>query len=161
LAQQRIGASLSEAIISNIPPSLHGYSLLLNYHPPSLVWNQFSLYFDGGFSRFWVNSTPNNKSLNIYSAAPVIRYTWESLRPLTPYLELSIGPAYLSRTRLENRNLGIHFAFQDRLGMGILLSSSQRCAIGMHALHYSNARLSSHNSGITISLMLDVSYQFM
>ncbi|HSW71104.1 MAG TPA: acyloxyacyl hydrolase, partial [Gammaproteobacteria bacterium] len=80
---------------------------------------------------------------------------------LTPYIELSIGAAYLSNTRFAGRNLGIHFSFQDRAGVGITFGSKQQFSLGAHVVHYSNGSLSAHNSGITIPLMVDLSYKLV
>ncbi len=92
--------------------------------------------------------------------APVVRYTFRRRGPVLPFLELSIGLSYLNRTRLEDRNLGIHFAFQDRMGIGALFGKSEKLSLGIHALHYSNAHLANQNSGLTVPLMLDVGYRF-
>lgn len=160
IAAPYYGATLSYAAITKEPPSLHGYQLMLNYDPQRFKWRQFNVYFDGGFSHFWITSTPYYTNLNIYSVAPVIRYTFKRRGPLLPYLELSIGLSYLNHTRLDNRNLGIHFAFQDRMGIGAFLGASDQVSIGLHAVHYSNAHLSEHNSGITVPLVLDIGYRF-
>lgn len=154
-----LGASFSYALSSREPENLHGYQLMLEYDPDLLKWQCFDIYFDGGFSHFWVNHWPHYQSINIYSIAPVARYRFKKYQWFTPYLELSIGLAYLNRTRIEKRNLGIHFAFQDRIGAGVLLLHDQ-LSLGIEALHYSNAHLSEHNSGITIPLVLDISYHF-
>ena len=154
------GANLSYVALAHEPEHLHGYQLMLNYDPQRFKWRQFNIYFDGGFSHFWVNNTPYYTTVNIYSVAPVIRYTFKRRGPVLPYLELSIGAAYLNHTRIENRNLGIHFSFQDRMGIGALLGASENVSIGVHAVHYSNAHLSSKNSGITVPLVLDVGYRF-
>ena len=154
------GINFSLPIITNEPPSLHGYQLMVNYDPNSIKWRQFNVYFDGGFSHLWVNNTPHHRTLNIYSLAPIIRYTFKQRGLILPYLELSIGLSYLNQTRLDNRNLGIHFAFQDRMGLGAFLGQQEQLSIGVHAVHYSNAHLSSHNSGISMPLVLDVGYRF-
>ena len=154
------GANLSYALITTEPPSLHGYQLMLNYDPQRFKWRQFNVYFDGGFSHFCVTNTPHFTTLNIYSIAPVVRYTFKKHGPVHPYLELSIGLSYLNHTRLDNRNLGIHFAFQDRAGIGALLGTSERFSVGIHAVHYSNAHLAHNNSGVTIPLLLDLGYRF-
>jgi hypothetical protein len=159
-SQPRYGANFSYAAITSEPPSLHGYQLMLNYDPQTLAWRKFNIYFDGGFSHFWVTKTPYYTTLNIYSLAPVIRYTFKKRGLILPYLELSIGISYLNHTRLDSRNLGMHFAFQDRMGIGVLLGASEQLSIGAHALHYSNAHLSGHNSGITVPIALDVGYRF-
>lgn len=154
------GATLSYVAKTKEPSNLHGYQFMLNYDPQRFKWRKFSLYFDGGFSHFWTNGTPYYSTINIYSIAPVLRYTFRKRGPVLPYLELSIGLSYLNHTRIENRNQGIHFAFQDRFGIGALLGASENISLGMHAVHYSNAHLSSHNQGITIPVVLDVGYRF-
>ena len=103
---------------------------------------------------------PITLTVNIYSFAPVIRYTFRRHGPILPYLELSLGIAYLNHTRLDDRNLGIHFSFQDRMGLGILIGATEQLSAGIHAVHYSNAHLSEHNSGITVPLVLDIGYRF-
>jgi len=155
------GASFNFPLETSTPPYLRGYQLMLNYDPKTIVWHGFDLYFDAGFSRFWVSNQTNHKSLNIYSIAPVVRYSFKKYGQITPYLELSIGASYLSKTRLDGRNLGIHFAFQDRGGFGALWAiNNQQLSFSLHAIHYSNARMSEHNSGITVPLALDIGYQF-
>jgi hypothetical protein len=152
--------TFSYAAHSSEPENLHGYQFMLSYDPQRFQWRQFNIYFDGGFSHFWQNNTPYNSVVNIYSAAPVVRYTFKKHGPIHPYLELSIGVAYLNHTRIENRNLGMHFTFQDRMGIGTLLGASERVSLGVHAVHYSNAHLSEHNSGMTVPVVLDVGYRF-
>ncbi len=154
------GATLSYALITKEPPALRGYQVMLNYDPERFKWRHFNVYFDGGFSHFWITNTPYYTTVNIYSVAPVVRYTFKKRGPILPYLELSIGLAYLNHTHLDDRNLGIHFAFQDRIGIGAFLGKAERLSIGIHAVHYSNAHLSEHNSGITVPLVLDVGYRF-
>ncbi len=153
------GAQFSYVAAGKEPPTLHGFQLMLNYDPNRYQWRQFDVYFDGGFSHFWVNNTPYYTTVNIYSIAPVIRYTFKRRGPFLPYLDLSIGLAYLNHTRLDSRNLGMHFSFQDRFGIGALLGN-KKVSIGIHAVHYSNAHLSGHNSGITAPLVLDIGYRF-
>lgn len=154
------GGTFSYAAITKEPPSLHGYQFMLSYDPQIFTWRRFNIYFDGGFSHFWVNNTPYYTTLNIYSAAPVVRYTFKRRGFALPYLEFSIGVAYLNHTHLDSRNLGIHFAFQDRFGVGVLLGQAEQFSMGLHAVHYSNAHLSSHNSGISVPIMLDIGYRF-
>lgn len=160
LATPYYGATFSYPLWAKEPSDLRGFQLMLSYDPQSIQWQHFNVYFDGGFSRFWVTSTPYYHSLNIYSAAPVVRYTFNKHGPFLPYLEFSIGVAYLTRTHIDSRNLGMHFSFQDRLGVGALLGASEQFSIGLHAVHYSNGRLCAHNSGITVPVMLDIGYRF-
>lgn len=160
LAKPYFGATASVPVITKEPSSLHGYQFMIDYDPDRFKWRQFNLYFDGGFSHFSTNGTPYYSTINIYSVAPVVRYTFKRRGPVLPFLELSIGLSYLNQTRFEDRNLGIHFAFQDRMGIGALFGHSEHVSLGLHAVHYSNAHLSNHNSGLTIPLVLDVGYRF-
>lgn len=156
--QPYYGVNASYAAISSEPSNLHGYQLMFNYDPQRFKWRQFNIYFDGGFSHFSTN--PPNSTINIYSAAPVIRYTFKKHGPVHPYLELSVGLSYMNQTRIYTRNLGMHFAFQDRMGIGTFLGKSEQVTVGVHALHYSNAHLAHNNSGLTVPLVLDVGYRF-
>lgn len=152
------GVTGSYAAVSSEPSDLHGYQLMVNYDPQRFKWRQFNIYFDGGVSHFSTN--PPNSTINIYSVAPVIRYTFKKHGPVHPYLELSVGLSYMNQTRIYTRNLGMHFAFQDRMGVGTFLGASEQMTVGIHALHYSNAHLAHNNSGITVPLVLDVGYRF-
>ena len=154
------GATFSYAATAKEPPNLHGYQIMFDYDPQRFKWRKFNVYFDAGYSHFTDSNTPYYSTISIYSIAPVARYSFRKRGPFQPFLDLSIGLSYLNHTHFEDRNLGIHFAFQDRAGVGVLLGTDRQASVGIHAVHYSNAHLSNHNSGITIPLVLDVSYRF-
>ncbi|OGT61831.1 MAG: hypothetical protein A3E85_01890 [Gammaproteobacteria bacterium RIFCSPHIGHO2_12_FULL_45_12] len=159
-AQPYAGVNLALPLITKEPDTLHGYQFLMSYDPDRFQWRKFNLLFDAGIAHFWVNNTPYYTTLTIYSLAPIIRYTFNPHFNCRPYLDLSIGIAYLNHTRFEERNLGIHFSFQDRLGVGTYIGTAERFSVGLHAVHYSNAHLANHNSGVSIPLELDIGYRF-
>lgn len=163
LSSPYYGANISTVLYGKEPPHLKGIQFMLVYDPNTLCWNRFRLYFDGGFSHFWDTDAAYFTALNIYSIAPVIRYTF-SAPPARlmyhPYIEISIGLSYLNHTHFEDRKLGIHFAFQDRIGIGVYFGNQKQINVGLHAVHYSNAHLSGNNSGITAPLVLDIGYRF-
>jgi hypothetical protein len=155
------GISLSIPVITKDPDDLHGFSGSIWYDPETLVWRQFHLYFDVVGAHYWVSGiTDTYHDINIIAVSPVVRYLFKEHFSVTPYFELSVGAAYLSNTRFANRNMGMHFSFQDRGGLGFTFGNRQQFALGAHIVHYSNASLSSNNSGITIPLMVDLSYKF-
>jgi hypothetical protein len=156
----RYGATLSIATLAKEPPHLLGYQLTFNYDPQRFQWRKFNIYFDGGYSHLWLTHSSPYSSIDIYSIAPVIQYTFKKRGPMVPYLTLSIGLSYLSQTQFEQRKLGIHYAFQDRIGLGVYVGEKKQFSLGFHAAHYSNACLSKHNSGITIPIMMDIGYWF-
>lgn len=159
-AEPYYGATYSYAAIAKEPEHLRGFQFMFDYDPQTLKWRKFNVYFDAGYTHFSDSETPYYSSISIYSIAPVVRYNFKKRWVLQPYLELSIGAAYLNHTRFEDRNLGMHFAFQDRVGLGIAVGEEKQFSLGIHTVHYSNAHLSENNSGITVPLMLDVSYRF-
>jgi hypothetical protein len=158
-ATPRYGFNFSYPAISKEPPDLSGTQLMLTYDPQNLQWRNVNVYFDGGFS-FFKTSYVHHSTITIYSIAPVLRLYLKRYRVFCPYIEFSIGLAYLNHTRMEKRNLGIHFAFQDRLGIGTFIGPYEHLTVGLHAFHYSNASFSSHNSGITVPIALDIGYRF-
>lgn len=154
------GFNLTTILQPSNPVYLHGYQFFIQYDPQRFKWREFNIYFDAGYGHFWATNNTAYRHTNILSIAPVIRNTFKSRGLITPYIEFSIGFAYTSHIHIDDRNLGMHFVFQDRLGVGLLLGSNQQVSVGIHALHYSNAGLSRYNSGLTAPLMLDVGYRF-
>lgn len=156
------GITLSVPVITKDPENLHGINFGVWYNPETLVWRQFNVYFDLIGAHYWVNGpgTPYH-DINILAVSPVVRYLFKTHYGFRPFFELSIGLSYLSNTRFANSNQGMHFAFQDRGGLGVLMGAKEQFSLGVHAVHYSNASLSSHNSGITIPMMVDVGYKFL
>lgn len=157
----QIGMTLAIPQIIKDPADLHGLKGSVWIQPNSLIWQHCQLYFETSYSHWKISGAPAHLSLDIYTIiAPVFR-AYMTQHPLfSTYIEASIGPSYLTRTRLSNRNLGIHFAFQDYVGIGALIGQGQKVAVSLDALHYSNGCFSYHNSGITIPLMVTMGYRF-
>ena len=164
-AQPYYGARISYAAYADNPHP-NGMQFMLFYDPQRFQWRQFNVYFDGGYSRFWTSGKSlHYTAINILSAAPVIHYTFIRRGPVLPYLELSIGAAYLDQTRLDftyrnQRNFGVHFAFQDRFGFGVSFGKQDQFSLGIHIVHYSNAGISENNAGLTAPLNVDFTYRF-
>lgn len=159
-AKPYYGAKLSLPVVTTEPTPMHGAQLMVNYDPQRFQWRKFNIYFDAGYTHFYVEHARANKRINIISAAPVIRYTFNKHGPILPYFEISIGLSYMDRTRFDNRNLGMHFAFQDRFGFGAFFGRREMLSLGIHFLHYSNAHLSAHNAGITVPATFDIGFRF-
>lgn len=155
------GMTLSYPLITQAPPHLQGYHVALWYQPSSLLWNRTQIFFSGGWGRWWIHkSTWGELSLNAYSLSPVLRYYFKKTHYISPFLDVSVGLSYLSRTRLGNHRLGIHFAFQDQVGVGISVGTEQRLYMSINALHYSNGGLCKTNAGITVPVLFNLGYCF-
>jgi hypothetical protein len=159
-ATPQFGVTGSYVVTPKDPSSLRGYQLMLSYDPAKFQWRTFNIFFDGGISQFRVTNDTPYRNMTIISAAPVIRYTFKPRGFVKPYLDISIGVGYLSNTKFDDRNLGIRFTFQDRIGIGVLFGKCDEFSLGIHGVHYSNAGLAPHNSGITIPIAVDFGYRF-
>ena len=102
---------------------------------------RFTGYWDTAYTYWQGDETASNHSLSL---APVFVYEFAG-ETIKPYIEAGIGVAFFSDTELEDNNLGSSFQFEDRLGFGVRFNGQQ---IGVRALHYSNAGLSSNNDGV-------------
>ena len=146
------------------PENLHGYRASFTYQPERMIWNYIKVYFDASFGHWWDNDTsteaPTNKSLDIYSIAPIVRAYYKNSSAITPFLDISVGFSYLSETRIYKRNLGMHFSFQDQLAIGASFGKNERVSVSIGGLHYSNGSLCERNSGMTIPLFINVGYRF-
>jgi hypothetical protein len=154
------GLAMPIVIDPDNPPRTHVYSGMIWYQPPKWRWNNLQVYVSGRFGHWWADGAPVFRALNIYSVAPVLRYYFVKKKYFSPFVELSVGPGYLTRTQFGNRNLGMHFTFQDELGIGVVAGREAGPYATISILHYSNAHLSAHNSGITVPVMLTLGYQF-
>jgi hypothetical protein len=154
------GTNLTFPLITVDPPGLKGYRFSINYQPISAVWGHSTIYFDGSFGHWKLDSASDNHQVNIVAIAPFFRYYFAETKYISPYAEISIGLSYLSRTHLDDYNFGIHFAFQDQVALGTTFGADQHLFMSLGALHYSNASLSTHNRGMSIPLYLNVGYRF-
>jgi lipid A 3-O-deacylase len=98
-------------------------------------------YWDSAYTYWAGDKTASNNSLSL---SPVFVYEFAG-ETFKPYVEAGIGVALFSDTELEDQNLGSSFQFEDRLGFGVRFNGQE---IGLRALHYSNAGISSPNDGV-------------
>jgi len=155
-----IGMSFSKMQIIKDPAHLKGYHASISYFPKSLIWQKNMVFFDASFSRWWLTYSTKNRSLNIYSLSPVFRHYFQQRSWISPFIQLGIGLSWLTQTRLDKHNLGMHFTFQDRIGAGISFGPKRRFSLIAEMMHYSNASLSANNGGITAPLVFTAEYKF-
>jgi lipid A 3-O-deacylase len=97
-------------------------------------------YWDTAYTYWQGDETASNHSLSL---SPVLVYEFAG-ETFKPYIEAGIGVALFSSTELEDQDLGSSFQFEDRLGVGVRFNGHE---IGLRAMHYSNAGISSPNDG--------------
>jgi hypothetical protein len=154
------GFTLPIMIKGKDPDNLHGVRANLSFQADAYIWKNCNLYFIAGFGHWSSTHAAHYRSVNIVSAAPVFRFYMLKTDVFSPFAELSIGPSYISKTRFADRNLGMHFAFQDEISLGLAMGKRKQASLSLSALHYSNGSLASMNAGITMPLMLNLAYHF-
>ncbi|MCD6038659.1 MAG: pagL [Gammaproteobacteria bacterium] len=160
IARAQIGIAFTYPLIDKDPSPLKGYRGALWYQPSCLAWEHIKIYFDMSLGHWWVSHYPANREINIYSLAPTLRYYFTQRYFISPYIDLSIGASYLTRTRFADRNLGIYFSFQDQLAVGASFGKEQKLSVSLSMLHYSNGSIAGTNAGITIPLLINMGYGF-
>lgn len=93
----------------------------------------------------------SNSNLQALALAGVLRY--ESNAPilhLWPFFDVGIGASYLSKSSIGDRRLGIHYQFEDRLGVGVRFGHNKQYELGYRFIHFSNAFMAWYNHGINL-----------
>ncbi len=70
-----------------------------------------------------------------------------------PYVEVGIGLSWLSQKEIGGRDLGMHFQFEDRIGIGVRFGENRSFDIGYKAIHFSNAYIGPSNNGINLHVL--------
>ena len=116
-----------------------------------------SVYYMKGQKGPQLNS---NKRLNAAALAGVLRFERAmSYKEIWPYIELGVGLSWLSKKEIGNRDLGLHFQFEDRIGIGMRFGENRQFDFGYKIVHFSNAYIGPSNHGINLHL-LALSYWF-
>lgn len=104
---------------------------------------QLTGYWDAGYT-YWEAGDASGGAHSL-SFAPVFVYEFGDGN-IKPFVEAGIGVAVFSGTAAGDQDFGSAFNFEDRLGAGLKLGSSQR--VGVRVTHYSNAGIKQPNDGI-------------
>jgi lipid A 3-O-deacylase PagL/Ig-like domain-containing protein/OmpA family protein len=95
----------------------------------------------------------NGERFYTASLYPVLRIPLVRTNPVEFYCSYSLaGPSLITRTNVDNQEIGRVFTFQDYMGAGIYLGRKRRVTGEVRIAHYSNANLFSQNPGITVPL---------
>lgn len=104
------------------------------------------IYLEGAFNQ-WRNSDHSDDQLNAITFNPIFQWHLAGeQRPL--YLEAGIGFALLDDSTISNRDLSIHFQFEDRIGLSWQYGTSSKARVSLVYTHYSQADLARPNDGL-------------
>lgn len=147
---------VSNFLVRSEPAELNGYKLALQLYHPKLSYQIFTLFFDASYN--YLKQNANN--ISIVALAPVLEMQLYKSQFFNPFMQLSAGPGYMNRTMFGNRNLGMHYTFQDMFGLGLKFGKKENIALSWRIIHFSNANLAKHNAGLTEPLVLSLHYTF-
>jgi len=107
---------------------------------------------------FW---TSRDKKQNIFTASlnPVFRFNAIRTKAADIFFEYSVaGPAFISKTNVDNVALGRQFTFHDFMGMGVFAGKNKKIQAGIRIAHYSNGNIFPQNDGVKIPLTFHLGY---
>jgi lipid A 3-O-deacylase len=160
------GLSLSYG--KGIPNNLHGgrVGLQWDWHVDWLQKSplQLSGYWDFNVAHWLSNGDEYGKNPSIWAIGFNPIFHLQTRRPwwdlVSPYLEGSVGVAWLTTTHIGCRDLGSHLTFEDLIGLGFRFGSRQQFDVSYHFLHYSNASFAPPNQGIDVKTLLTFAYRW-
>lgn len=156
MASHAIGAAYSTGKgVVNI--TVHRMALLWELGP--LFWEDKLYQVEGVWelsAAHWFGSrgkrVNSRGSLSAFSTGPQLR--WIRRTPdnggLIPYLEIGVSPSWLSQSEIGGRRLDMHYQFEDRVGFGAKLGDKNDIDVNFRIVHYSNASMGKHNSGVNM-----------
>ncbi|WP_241970451.1 acyloxyacyl hydrolase [Pseudidiomarina sediminum] len=105
-----------------------------------------SIYLEGALNQ-WRDSDNHDDKLNALTLLPIFQWHLAGeQRPL--YLEAGIGVALLDDSTISNRDLSIHFQFEDRIGLSWQYGTNSKARVSVVYTHYSQADLDRPNDGL-------------
>lgn len=136
------------------------YAFAFNYQR-NIFHTYKAFSFDIGTSYSFCKTKKNNNEFFAISVFPLLRFYLLRTKPLDFYFNYSVvGPTFISKVFLDDRNTGGHFTFQDFLGIGTFIGKNRKLNAEIKIEHYSNGNNYAQNPGIDIPLMLNVGYSF-
>ncbi len=109
----------------------------------------------------WLHaSTPDHNSLWSAAVTPTLRgyFINPHYHDINPYLEVSSGPAYISKHQLGNQVQGGLYILQSTLGGGIEFGKIHNLDLNLHFAHYCNAGLYTPNQGFDFPFIVSLGY---
>jgi hypothetical protein len=119
----------------------------------------FSLDFGTTFA--WWESKNNKDEFFTLSLFPLFRFTAFRSKATDLYFNYSLaGPAFISKTIIDEKKTGKKFTFQDFMGVGIFTGKKRKMNAEIRIAHYSNGNIFPHNDGVKIPLTFNLGYSF-
>jgi hypothetical protein len=116
---------------------------------------------DWGFSAGYWKTRSLGQDFYTLSLYPLFRFFLSRSKNADIYFDYSLaGPAFISKTRMDEIETGEKFTFQDFLGFGLNTGKKKNLNAELRIFHFSNGDLFPVNNGVKVPLSFTVGYAF-
>lgn len=123
-----------------------------------LGWN-LSTYWQLDFSKWQSTRDASQAGANVtVDLTPVFRFSGKT-GGFQSFVDVGVGVALFSVSRLEDHEFGSNFQFSSLLGLGTRFGSRNQWGMGYKFQHYSNGSVREGNHGINFNF-LTLSYEY-
>lgn len=137
------GYSLDDDVLGRI-----GLQHNLDYRWLESDTGRLTVYWDLSYNRWFLRQ---DDDFSIVALSPVFSYQFEqALLGAKPVIEVGIGVSYISDRYVNDRDMGGHFQFEDRIAAGLKYDSLY---LALMYVHYSNGGLYDENAGYNTVLV--------
>jgi len=135
-----------------------GQSSTNTFQAVSLLSDFGQAFFNGRIKQYWEfgicywkPDNRANKELEVFNISPIFTYDLGSVdQAVMPYIDCSLGIAYISDTSIADKKMGQYLQFDNRLGFGVRFGGEKRHDVALGARHVSSAGLDNDNDGFDI-----------
>lgn len=107
-----------------------------------------AVYWDASYNRWFLR---DDDDFSIIALTPVLYYQFtQPLLGGVPVVEFGIGVSYISDRYVNDRDMGGHFQFEDRIAAGLKYDAVY---LALMYVHYSNGGLYDENAGYNTALI--------
>lgn len=119
----------------------------------------FSL--DWGASATYFQSPINKENVFAFSIFPVLRFYLLRRDGYDFYTNYSIiGPAFISKSDIDNTKTGPKITYQDTMGFGVFFGKDRKLNAELRIMHYSNGNIFTRNDGVAIPIQFTLGKTF-
>jgi hypothetical protein len=116
---------------------------------------------DWGASAGYWKTRSQGQDFYTFSIYPLFRFFLSRRKNADIYFDYSLaGPAFISKTRMDDIETGEKFTFQDFLGFGLNGGKKKNLNTELRIYHFSNGDLFPVNNGVKVPLSFMLGYAF-
>ncbi|WP_298782510.1 acyloxyacyl hydrolase [uncultured Polaribacter sp.] len=136
------------------------HSLSLTYQ--RLVYRTKKIFsLDWGASVTYFQSELGEENVFAFSIFPVLRFYILRKKGFDFYTHYSIiGPAYLTKSDIDDIKSGPKTTFQDIMGFGVFIGNERKYNLELRIMHYSNGNIFTRNAGIAVPIQFTLGKTF-